>query len=84
MPLPASLEGRLALPVVAAPMFLTSGPDLVIACCRGGVLGTFPALNQRTTAGFAAWLTTIEAVLVLGGVALASLPCRVLTRRSSQ
>ena len=63
MPLPASLEGRLALPVVAAPMFLTSGPDLVIACCRGGVLGTFPALNQRTTAGFAAWLTTIEAAL---------------------
>lgn len=63
MPLPKSLEGRLRLPVVAAPMFLASGPELVIACCKAGVLGTFPALNQRTTEGFEAWLNTIEAAL---------------------
>lgn len=59
MGLPAALVGRLRLPVVAAPMFLVSGPGLVIAACRAGVLGTFPALNQRTTAGLDAWLTTI-------------------------
>lgn len=59
MALPAALAGRLRLPVVAAPMFLVSGPDLVVAACRAGVLGTFPALNQRTTAGLDAWLTTI-------------------------
>ena len=59
MPLPASLDGRLRLPVVAAPMFLVSGPELVIAACRAGVLGSFPALNQRTTDGLDEWLTRI-------------------------
>lgn len=59
----AALLGRLRLPVVAAPMFLVSGPDLVVACCRAGVLGTIPALNQRTTEGFAAWLDEVEARL---------------------
>ncbi len=63
MALPAPLVGRLRLPVVAAPMFLVSGPDLVIAACRAGVLGTFPALNQRTTVGLGEWLAVIEAVL---------------------
>jgi len=38
----------LNLPVVAAPMFLISGPNLVIECCKNGIVGTFPALNQRT------------------------------------
>ena len=42
-------------------MFLISGPALVIACCRAGLVGTFPALNQRTTDGFAAWLAEIAA-----------------------
>lgn len=63
MPLPPSLQGRLRLPVVAAPMFLCSGPDLVTACCKEGILGTFPALNQRSTDGFEAWLETIGAAL---------------------
>ncbi len=63
MPLPQLLQGRLRLPVVAAPMFLTSGPDLVIGCCRAGIVGSFPALNQRTTEGFEEWLTQIEAAL---------------------
>lgn len=54
---------RLRLPVVAAPMFLASGPDLVAACCNAGVLGTFPALNQRSTPGFEAWIDEIEARL---------------------
>lgn len=59
MPIPASFEGRLTLPAIAAPMFLTSGPDLVAETCRAGLVGTFPALNQRTTEGFSAWLTEI-------------------------
>ena len=59
MPLPACLEGRLRLPVVAAPMFLVSGPELVTACCRAGIVGTFPALNPRSTEDLAAWLDTM-------------------------
>jgi nitronate monooxygenase len=62
MVLPQAFES-LRLPAVAAPMFLTSGPALVSACCKAGVLGTFPALNQRTTEGFEAWLAEIEAEL---------------------
>ena len=42
---------NLELPVVAAPMFLISGPKLVIECCKHGIIGTFPALNQKTTEG---------------------------------
>ena len=60
MALPAQLAGRLRLPVVAAPMFLVSGPELVVECCRAGVLGTFPALNRRTTEAFTGWLEEIE------------------------
>jgi nitronate monooxygenase len=41
-------------------MFLVSGPDLVVATCQAGVLGTFPVLNQRTTEGFEAWLADIR------------------------
>ena len=54
MSLPALLEQRLRLPLVAAPMFLISNPELVLACCRNGVVGSFPALNQRESSGFKA------------------------------
>ena len=57
-------QDSLSLPVVAAPMFLISGPQLVVECCKQGIVGTFPALNQRTTEGFEAWLMEIEASLV--------------------
>lgn len=60
MPLPQQLEGRLKAPVIVAPMFLVSGPDLVVETCRGGLLGTFPTLNQRTNAGYGEWLSEIE------------------------
>jgi nitronate monooxygenase len=60
VPLPRQLVGRLRVPAVAAPMFLVSGPDLVVECCRAGVLGTFSALNERTSLGFEGWLATIE------------------------
>lgn len=50
----------LSLPAVAAPMFLISGPKLVVECCKNGIVGTFPALNQRTTEGFEQWLIEIK------------------------
>lgn len=51
---------ELSLPVIAAPMFLVSGPELVTACCKNGVVGTFPALNQRTSEGFEEWLIAVK------------------------
>lgn len=65
MPIPAALSG-LKLPAIAAPMFLTSGPDLVVETCNAGMVGTFPALNQRTSEGFAEWLQQIAARLQPG------------------
>lgn len=59
----ATCLSRLKIPALAAPMFLVSGPALVIETCRNGLLGTFPALNQRTTEGFAAWLKEIRGAL---------------------
>jgi len=63
LPIPVQFQGRLAIPAVAAPLFLVSNPDLVVECCRGGIVGTFPALNQRTSDGYAAWLDEIAARL---------------------
>ena len=54
---------ELSLPIVAAPMFLISGPQLVIECCKNGIVGTFPALNQRTSEGFEEWLIEIKSTL---------------------
>lgn len=56
---------RLPLPVIAAPMFLVSGPDLVASCSEAGIVGTFPALNQRSSKGLEQWLAQIEARLGL-------------------
>jgi nitronate monooxygenase len=56
-------KDKLKLPAVAAPMFLISGPRLVIECCKNGIVGTFPALNQRTTAGFEEWVIEIKNAL---------------------
>ncbi|ANG64305.1 2-nitropropane dioxygenase [Marinobacterium aestuarii] len=63
MSLPESFHGRLRLPLIAAPMFLVSGPQLVIETCKAGVIGTFPALNQRSSEGFEQWLEEINAAL---------------------
>jgi nitronate monooxygenase len=57
--LPESFRGRVSVPAVAAPMFLVSGPQLVIEACRAGVPGAFPALNQRSTAEFVEWLDEV-------------------------
>lgn len=61
--MPNPFADSMRLPVVAAPMFLVSGPELVIATCKSGVLGTFPALNQRTSEGFEEWLVEIQDAL---------------------
>jgi nitronate monooxygenase len=63
MRMPASWQGRLRIPAIAAPMFIVSNPKLVAACCQSGVVGTFPALNQRSTAGFVEWLETLNSTL---------------------
>lgn len=62
-PLPPALDGQLALPVIASPMFIVSGPDLVVAECLSGVVGSFPALNARAPDTLDGWLTTIKARL---------------------
>ena len=63
MAIPTSLQHGLKLPVIAAPMFLVSGPDLVVETCNAGVIGTFPSLNQRSTEGYREWLHEIKSRL---------------------
>jgi nitronate monooxygenase len=59
MALPPVLRDRLRLPVVASPMFIVSGPELVIAQCRAGIVGSFPALNARPASLVDEWLHQI-------------------------
>jgi nitronate monooxygenase len=56
----ASIQSRLAVPVFAAPMFLVSGPELVVAACKAGVIGTFPTLNARPLPELDKWLQLIS------------------------
>ena len=63
MPLPPLLEGTLRLPVIGAPLFIVSGPELVIAQCKAGIVGAFPALNARPREELDRWLTRIESEL---------------------
>ena len=63
MPLPACLEGNLRIPVIGAPMFIVSGPELVIEQCKAGIVGSFPALNARPQAMLDEWLVRIKAEL---------------------
>lgn len=60
MPIPASLNKNLTLPVICAPMFIVSNPDLVIAQCKSGVIGAFPALNARPESLLDDWLLRIK------------------------
>jgi nitronate monooxygenase len=63
MALPASFSNALALPVIGSPMFIVSGPDLVIAQCLNGIVGSFPALNARPADQLDLWLTRIKSEL---------------------
>ena len=60
MTLVPSLEGKLRLPVVGAPLFIVSGPELVIAQCKAGIVGSFPALNARPQSMLGELLTRIK------------------------
>ncbi|MCO4891363.1 nitronate monooxygenase family protein [Cupriavidus sp. WGtm5] len=63
MALPAQLQNRLSLPVVCSPLFIISNPDLVIAQCKAGVVGSFPALNARPAPTLEEWLDRITTEL---------------------
>ena len=71
MSIPVSLQKNLRLPAIVAPMFLASGPELVVETCRAGLIGTFPALNARTTEDLSHWLDDIETRLAEGPPAAA-------------
>ncbi|KAA2214060.1 NAD(P)H-dependent flavin oxidoreductase [Teichococcus oryzae] len=83
MPVPELFNGRLALPAVAAPLFLVSGPDLVVETCRAGMVGTFPALNQRDTPGYVGWLEEIAGRLA-GHPGAAPFGVNLIVHRSNQ
>src|ERR1700692_1948967 len=60
MSMPALFKGRLSLPAIGAPLFIISVPDLVIAQCKAGIVGSFPALNARPPALLDEWLVRIK------------------------
>lgn len=63
MALPKSLQGKLRIPLIGAPLFIVSGPELVIAQCQAGIIGSFPALNARPQPALGDWLKQIKAEL---------------------
>jgi nitronate monooxygenase len=63
MALPAALAGNLRIPLIGAPMFIVSGPELVIAQCKAGIVGSFPALNARPQEALGDWLRQINDAL---------------------
>ncbi len=60
MSMPDLFKHRLSVPVIAAPMFIVSTPDLVIAQCRAGVVGSFPSLNARAPGALEDWLQRLR------------------------
>src|ERR1700742_2293580 len=60
----AAIKRRLAIPAIVAPMFLVSGPELVIAACKAGVIGSFPTINARPPEELERWLDLITTELV--------------------
>ena len=60
MALPKLLQGKLRVPLIGAPMFIVSGPELVIAQCKAGIVGSFPALNARPQSMLGEWLKRIK------------------------
>jgi len=63
MPIPSLMQGKLALPVIGAPLFIISTPDLVIAQCKAGIVGAFPALNARPKELLEEWIVRIKTEL---------------------
>jgi len=60
MPVPKALTGKLRLPLIGAPMFIVSGPELVVAQCKAGIVGSFPALNARPQETLNDWIKQIK------------------------
>jgi nitronate monooxygenase len=58
-----AIKSRLRLPAICAPMFLVTGPDMVISACQAGVVGTFPATNARTQDQLVTWLDCISSTV---------------------
>jgi nitronate monooxygenase len=63
MTLPAALRQSLRIPLIGAPMFIVSGPELVLAQCKSGIIGAFPALNARPASMLDEWLSQITTKL---------------------
>ena len=74
MPLPKILQDNLAIPVIGSPLFLVSGPELVIAQCKAGIVGSFPALNARPQHVLEEWLIRIKEELAQAKVENPELP----------
>ena len=63
MSMPAAFAGRLSIPVIGSPLFIISGPELVMAQCRAGIIGSFPSLNARPLPQFEEWLQRLSTEL---------------------
>jgi nitronate monooxygenase len=63
MAIPALLAGKLRIPLIGAPMFIVSGPELVAAQCKAGIVGSFPALNARPQDALVDWIRQIKGEL---------------------
>jgi nitronate monooxygenase len=63
MSIPAAFQNRLSIPVIGSPLFIISGPELVMAQCRAGIIGSFPSLNARPLAQFEEWLQRLSTEL---------------------
>mgnify|MGYP005661944353 FL=1 len=63
MPIPDSIKDNISIPVIGAPLFLISVPDLVIAQCKAGIIGSFPALNARPQSVLEEWIIKIKTEL---------------------
>ena len=63
MPIPSHIKDNLSMPVIGSPLFLVSGPELVIAQCKAGIIGSFPALNARPQHVLEEWIVRIKTEL---------------------
>ncbi|MDE2340182.1 MAG: nitronate monooxygenase [Alphaproteobacteria bacterium] len=80
MPLPKVLENRLSVPVIGSPMFILSQPELVIAQCKAGVVGSFPVLNARQPGQLEVWLKRLRAELTDADAPFA---CNLIVHKST-
>jgi len=84
MPIPVPFADRLALPLIGAPMFIASYPELVIAQCQAGVIGSFPSLNARSTDMLDEWLIRMtQATAAQAGRRVAPFGMNLILHRSN-